>query len=68
MLDLAEHSVSTDFFNQEMMVRAKGMGYRVAECPISFVDRVYGESKLGGDEIVEYAKVGLIDLPIEERY
>ena len=41
----------------EMMVRAKGMGFKVAECPISFVDRVYGESKLGGDEIVEYAKV-----------
>jgi len=39
------------------MVRAKGMGYRIAECPISFVDRVYGESKLGGDEIVEYAQV-----------
>ena len=44
-------------FQMEMMVRAKGMGFRVAECPISFVDRVYGESKLGGDEIVEYAKV-----------
>jgi len=29
----------------------------VREVPISFVDRVYGESKLGGDEIVEYAKV-----------
>ena len=44
-------------FQMEMMVRAKAMGFRVAECPISFVDRVYGESKLGGDEIVEYAKV-----------
>ncbi|KAI9675834.1 MAG: dolichol-P-mannose synthesis [Trizodia sp. TS-e1964] len=43
-------------FQMEMMVRAKGMGYTVAEVPISFVDRVYGESKLGGDEIVEYAK------------
>jgi len=40
----------------EMMVRAKAMGYKVAECPITFVDRVYGDSKLGGDEIVEYAK------------
>ena len=45
-------------FQMELMVRAKRMGFRVAECPISFVDRVYGESKLGGDEIVEYAKVG----------
>jgi len=43
-------------FQMEMMVRAKAMGFKVAEVPISFVDRVYGESKLGGDEIVEYAK------------
>ncbi len=43
-------------FQMEMMVRAKAMGYRVAEVPITFVDRVYGESKLGGDEILEYAK------------
>ncbi|MDI1493048.1 MAG: dolichol-P-mannose synthesis [Ramalina farinacea] len=48
-------------FQMEMMVRAKGMGFSVAECPISFVDRVYGESKLGGDEIVEYAK-GVLNL------
>ena len=26
-------------FQMEMMVRAKGMGYKVAEVPISFVDR-----------------------------
>ncbi|GAB7363122.1 hypothetical protein MBLNU230_g3412t1 [Neophaeotheca triangularis] len=45
-------------FQMEMMVRAKGMGFNVAEVPITFVDRLpgYGESKLGGDEIVEYAK------------
>ena len=43
-------------FQMEMMVRAKAMGCSVAEVPITFVDRVYGESKLGGDEIVEYAK------------
>jgi hypothetical protein len=36
-------------FQMEMMVRAKAMGCTVAEVPISFVDRVYGESKLGGD-------------------
>ena len=46
-------------FQMEMMVRAKAMGCKVVECPIEFVDRVYGESKLGGDEIVEYAKVSL---------
>jgi dolichol-phosphate mannosyltransferase len=43
-------------FQMEMMVRAKAMGFTVAEVPISFVDRLYGESKLGGDEIVEYVK------------
>lgn len=43
-------------FQMEMMVRAKTMGFRVAECPITFVDRLYGESKLGGSEIVEYLK------------
>ncbi|GIZ37439.1 hypothetical protein CKM354_000088500 [Cercospora kikuchii] len=48
-------------FQMEMMVRAKGMGFRVTECPISFVDRVYGESKLGGEEIVEYLK-GVLSL------
>jgi dolichol-phosphate mannosyltransferase len=37
----------------EIMVGAKVMGFKLAECPISFVDRVNGESKLGGDEIVE---------------
>jgi hypothetical protein len=35
-------------FQMELMVLAKSMGYTVAEVPISFVDRVYGESKLGG--------------------
>lgn len=48
-------------FQMEMMVRAKGMGFSVAEVPITFVDRLYGESKLGGDEIVEYAK-GVLSL------
>jgi dolichol-phosphate mannosyltransferase len=43
-------------FQMEMMVRAKAMGLKVEECPITFVDRVYGESKLGGEEILEYAK------------
>ena len=48
-------------FQMELMVRAKAMGCTVAEVPISFVDRLYGESKLGGDEIVEYAK-GVLNL------
>lgn len=43
-------------FQMEMMVRAKAMRLKVEECPITFVDRLYGESKLGGEEIVEYLK------------
>lgn len=48
-------------FQMEMMVRAKAMGYKVAEVPISFVDRLYGDSKLGGDEIVGYLQ-GVLNL------
>ncbi len=33
-------------FQMEIIFRAKAMGFTVAEVPISFVDRVYGESKL----------------------
>ncbi|WFD19596.1 dolichyl-phosphate beta-D-mannosyltransferase [Malassezia caprae] len=43
-------------FQMEILVRAKAMGYSVEEVAITFCDRVYGESKLGGDEIVGYAK------------
>ncbi|KAL7664804.1 Dolichol-phosphate mannosyltransferase subunit 1 [[Candida] zeylanoides] len=43
-------------FQMEMMVRARALGFTVGEVPISFVDRLYGESKLGGDEIVGYLK------------
>lgn len=45
----------------EMIVRARSKGLTIAEVPISFVDRVYGESKLGGTEIVSFAK-GLLYL------
>ena len=48
-------------FQMEMMVRAKQHGFVVAEVPITFVDRVYGESKLGGMEIVQYLQ-GLYQL------
>lgn len=41
-------------FQMEMIVRAKSMGCSVAEVPISFVDRLYGDSKLGSSEIAEY--------------
>lgn len=40
----------------EMMVRARKNKFTIGEVPISFVDRFYGESKLGADEIVQYVK------------
>ncbi|GMM36719.1 dolichyl-phosphate beta-D-mannosyltransferase [Saccharomycopsis crataegensis] len=43
-------------FQMEMVVRARSLGLTIGEVPISFVDRLYGESKLGGDEIVGYLK------------
>ncbi|KAM7354492.1 dolichyl-phosphate mannosyltransferase subunit 1 [Cochliomyia hominivorax] len=43
-------------FQMEMLVRARQHGFSVGEVPITFVDRVYGTSKLGGTEIVQFAK------------
>lgn len=40
----------------EMIVRARERNFTIAEVPITFVDRVYGESKLGANEIVSYLK------------
>jgi len=40
----------------EMMVRARALGYTIGEVPITFVDRIFGESKLGADEVVGYAR------------
>lgn len=43
-------------FQMEMIVRARQFGFIIGEVPISFVDRVYGQSKLGGTEIFQFAK------------
>ncbi|XP_020810537.1 probable dolichol-phosphate mannosyltransferase [Drosophila serrata] len=43
-------------FQMEMLVRARQHGYSIAEVPITFVDRIYGTSKLGGTEIIQFAK------------
>ncbi|XP_031842318.1 dolichyl-phosphate mannosyltransferase subunit 1 isoform X2 [Nomia melanderi] len=48
-------------FQMEMIVRARQFKYTIGEVPISFVDRLYGESKLGGSEIFQFAK-GLLYL------
>ena len=50
----------------EMMIRARQEGFTIAEVPISFVDRVYGTSKLGGQEIVGYLK-GLLNLFLQQE-
>jgi len=48
-------------FQMEIIVRAQYMGYSIEEVPITFVDRIYGESKLGAGEIVQYLQ-GLTEL------
>ncbi|XP_057807722.1 dolichol-phosphate mannosyltransferase subunit 1-like [Salvia miltiorrhiza] len=60
--DVINSCVSKGYvFHMEMIVRASRKGYHIEEVPITFVDRVYGSSKLGGSEIVEYLK-GLLYL------
>ncbi len=44
----------------QVIVRAKALGYSVSEVPIIFVDRIYGESKLGATEIVSYARCACV--------
>lgn len=39
--------IRSNFFQMEMMFRARKAGLRIDEVPISFVDRFFGESKLG---------------------
>ncbi|XP_033626355.1 dolichol-phosphate mannosyltransferase subunit 1 isoform X2 [Asterias rubens] len=60
--NLIEACVSKGYvFQMEMIVRARQFNYTIGEVPITFVDRVYGESKLGGNEIIGFAK-GLLML------
>lgn len=48
-------------FQMEILVRAHKAGMTIGEVPITFVDRIYGESKLGANEIFMYLK-GLLQL------
>lgn len=60
--ELVSSCVSKGYvFQMEMMFRARKLGYTIGEVPITFVDRFYGESKLGGAEIVQYVR-GLLTL------
>lgn len=41
-------------FQMEILVRSRYLGYSIGEVPITFVDRIYGSSKMGGSEFVQY--------------
>jgi len=45
----------------EMIVRARQFNFTIGEIPITFVDRFYGESKLGANEMYGFIK-GLLYL------
>lgn len=51
-------------FQIEIIVKGQYQGYTIEEVPITFVDRIFGESKLGANEIVSYLK-GLVDLFVD---
>lgn len=51
-------------FQMEIITRAQYMNYTIEEVPITFVDRIFGESKLGNGEILSYMK-GLLDIFID---
>ena len=48
-------------FQMEIMVRCVDCGFKVEEVGIVFVDRIYGESKLGAGEIIGFLK-GVVHL------
>ena len=41
-------------FQMEMIVRARQLNFSIAEVPITFVDRLFGASKLRKKDIIEY--------------
>ncbi|MES1921171.1 hypothetical protein MHBO_002740 [Bonamia ostreae] len=55
--DLLKNVKSLNFnFQMEIMARAEHSNFKIKEVPITFVDRIYGHSKLGIGEIVNYIK------------
>jgi len=40
------------------------LGYAIEQVPITFVDRIFGESKLGANEIIGYLR-GLVDIFVD---
>ncbi|KAA8490934.1 Dolichol-phosphate mannosyltransferase subunit 1 [Porphyridium purpureum] len=52
---IMQHMRSSGYvFQMEIIVRARRLNCSIAELPITFVDRLFGTSKLGSLEIVEY--------------
>ena len=43
-------------FQMEVIVRAHYEKYKIEEVPITFVDRMFGSTKFGAGEIVQYLK------------
>ncbi|OMJ71210.1 hypothetical protein SteCoe_30653 [Stentor coeruleus] len=43
-------------FQMEVIIRARESKFTIAEVPITFIDRIYGVSKLGTNEVVTYLK------------
>ena len=43
-------------FQLEMMVRAEALNLKIAQVPIEFVDRQFGESKMGAGEMAGFLK------------
>ncbi|KAK9476228.1 glycosyltransferase family 2 protein [Lipomyces japonicus] len=57
---LVNESTSKGYaFQMEVIALARIKNYGIGEVPITYVDRLYGESKLGLDEVLEYLK-GLV--------
>ncbi|KAJ3330373.1 dolichol-P-mannose synthesis [Gonapodya sp. JEL0774] len=44
-------------FQPELIIKARYLGYSIGEVGITFVDRIYGDSKMGMSELVGWAKV-----------
>ena len=51
-------------FQMEIITRAQYLGYAIEQVPITFVDRIFGESKLGANEIIGYLR-GLVDIFVD---
>jgi dolichol-phosphate mannosyltransferase len=52
-------------FQMEILVRAVRWNLKLEELPIVFVDRLFGESKLGANEVFIYLR-GVLQLFLEE--